>query len=60
MKSEMIVITCRKCRAWYNMDMEEALDDDHFDMHTGEPCHADDTEWDMSFVSYRDNWRVAQ
>lgn len=54
-----LVVTCLKCRAWYNMDMEEHLDDEHFDFHTGEPCLAEDEDWYIIEVPYREEWQYA-
>lgn len=41
------------------MDFEEALDDEHFDMHTGEPCIAEDNEWFIIEVEDRNEWKYA-
>lgn len=59
MPSLMTVVTCSKCRAWYNMDFEPHLDDDHFNPRTGEPCHAGDEGWDLRTVYYRVDWQIA-
>lgn len=59
MADSMMVVTCRKCRGWYNMDYEYHLDDEHFDMHTGEVCVAGDDDWDIAVVPYRVTWRIA-
>lgn len=53
------VVTCTKCRAWYNMDMEEALESEHFDFHTGQPCVAGDDEWMIVEVPDRTDWYTA-
>jgi len=58
-RDEMMVVTCLKCRAWYNMDYEYHLDDEHFSPRTGELCVADDTDWDIRVVPYREDWRIA-
>lgn len=55
----MMVITCRLCRAWYNMDMEPHLADEHFNFATGEPCLAGDDDWYIIQVAYRDDWAYA-
>lgn len=55
----MLVVTCLKCRAWYNMDMEPHLDDEHFNPRTGEPCTAGDEDWYIVDVTYRNEWRYA-
>ena len=55
----MMVVTCINCRAWYNMDFEEALDDCHYNPRTGEVCEGDDFSWHMAEVPYRTNWRYA-
>lgn len=38
------------------MDMEEHLDDEHFDFRTGQPCTAGDDDWFIVEVKDRDNW----
>lgn len=53
------VVTCTKCRAWYNMDMEYALESEHFNFQTGEPCVAADDEWMMVEVPDRTDWQFA-
>lgn len=55
----MMVTTCLLCRAWYNMDMEEHLDDEHFNMRTGEACHAEDSDWFIVEVPFRPRWQYA-
>lgn len=55
----MMVVTCRKCRAWYSMDYEYHLDDHHFNFRTGEECYASDYDWDIVCVPYREDWPVA-
>jgi hypothetical protein len=54
----MLVATCNKCRAWYNQDFEEGLDDEHFDPHTGEVCF-NEYDWHIVEVPYREDWRNA-
>ena len=54
----MMVVTCKKCRAWYSMDFEYPLDDEHFDFKTGEECYASDNDWDIRTVQYREDWDV--
>lgn len=56
--SEMNVVTCTRCRAAYNMDMEPALDDVHFNPRTGEECEPGDSGWDIALVPYRVDWRI--
>lgn len=57
---EMMVVTCRVCRAWYSMDFEPAIDSEHFDMRTGELCpNNDDNDWMIISVPYREDWEVA-
>lgn len=53
--SNTLVATCRKCRAWYNMDMEPHMPDEHFDMRTGEPCYNED-DWYIVETDNKD-WR---
>lgn len=53
----MMVVTCRLCRGWYNMDFEYGLPDDHFDMRTGEPCSPGDENWYITEVPYREDWK---
>ena len=53
----MLVVTCTKCGSWYNMDMEEALDDIHPHRYTGEECEPGDEGWHIVEVPYRDDWR---
>ena len=53
----MNVVTCTKCRAAYNMDMEPPLDDVHFNPRTGEECEPGDDGWWLELVPYRDSWR---
>lgn len=55
----MMVVTCKKCRAWYSMDYELPIYDDHFDMRTGQPCN-NEYEWDIQEVPYREDWRYAR
>lgn len=56
----MMVATCRDCRAWYSMDFEEAIDDEHFNMRTGRLCPNNDaSNWQILEVPYRENWRDA-
>lgn len=59
-KFETMVVTCTKCRAWYNMDMEEGLDNHHFNMRTGELCPSDDDNWVVDVVPGRDDWQYAK
>lgn len=54
--NKMLVVTCNKCLAWYNMDMMPGLEDDHFDMYTGKPCHNEDS-WAIHEVPYRNDWQ---
>lgn len=56
----MMVVTCRGCRAWYNMDYEPALYDTHFNPRTGEACEPDDSDWHIIEVPYRTDWRYAR
>jgi hypothetical protein len=51
----IMVAMCNKCRGWYSMDMEPSLDDDHFDMRTGEPCINED-DWFIAVVPDREDW----
>ena len=61
MSDTMMVVTCLECRAWYNMDYEPALYDEHFDMRTGKPCvNTDDKMWTIDVVPYRQDWRFAK
>lgn len=55
-----MVVTCTNCRAWYNMDMEEALPSEHFNFRTGEQCVAEDTDWFIDVVPYREDWYYAR
>lgn len=41
------------------MDMEEHLDDEHFNQRTGEVCIAGDEEWEIREVPFRQDWRYA-
>lgn len=52
-----MVVTCTLCRAAYNMDMEEGLDDIHFNPRTGEECEPGDNGWWIELVPYRDAWQ---
>lgn len=54
----MMVVTCRDCRAWYSMDFEEGIDDEHYNMRTGRLCpNNDNSNWDIREVPYREDWR---
>lgn len=57
---ETMVATCIKCRAWYNMDMEYGLDDEHFNFRTGEPCIASDDDWAIFAIPHRHDWYNAR
>lgn len=39
-------VRCKLCGAGYDMDMEEALDDEHLSP-AGKPCTTDDYGWDF-------------
>lgn len=56
---KMLVVTCMKCRAWYSMDYEWGLPDEHYDMRTGEECIAGDEDWYIIQVPYREEWKYA-
>lgn len=58
--NEMTVVTCTRCRTPYNMDMESALPDSHFNPRTGRECNPKDDEWHMETVPYRNSWRFFQ
>ena len=56
----MMVVTCKECRGWYSMDMEESLDSEHWDMRTGKLCsNNDDNHWYIAVAPYREDWRFA-
>jgi len=42
------------------MDFEEALDDEHFDFRTGEPCIAGDDDWYVETTEHHDDWSVVR
>lgn len=57
---DMIVATCRDCRAWYAMDFEEGIDNVHYDMRTGELCtNNNDERWMILVVPHREDWDYA-
>jgi len=57
----MMVVTCKRCRAWYNMDFEPHLDDFHYNPRSGEECNNTDNDgWEIRMVPYREDWRWAQ
>lgn len=56
----MMVATCKVCRAWYNMDMEYGVPNEHWDTRTGKLCrNDDDDDWWIVEVPGRDDWEVA-
>lgn len=56
----MMVVTCKVCRAWYSMDFEYGIDNEHYDMRTGELCsNNDDEHWMILEVPYREDWEYA-
>ena len=55
----MVVLTCKKCRGWYSMGYKDSLDDDHFDMRTGEPCN-NLNKWNVQVVPCREDWQYAR
>ena len=51
MRNEHLIVNCAKCKVTYDMDFEEAIDDDHLDA-LGNECYSED--WDITVIPCED------